>query len=81
MTGKFICELIPNSQVDSSRWVLKVKRYQKKFWLTINNLHYDLRQAPPPPWGPVSSLYAALVAKNKMILSIWNSGGGDFYSS
>ena len=70
MSSNLICKLIPNSQVDSSRQVFRVKRYQKKFCLTINNLHYDLRQAPPPPWSPASSLYAALAAENKMILGI-----------
>ena len=81
MGSKLICKLIPNSQMDSSRQVCRVERYQKKFWLTINNLHYDLRQTPPPPWSPVSSLHAAPAAENKMILGIWNSGRGDFYSS
>ena len=42
VNSNLICKLIPNSQVDSSRQVFRVKRYQKKFCLTINNLHYDL---------------------------------------
>ena len=42
MSSKLICKLIPNSQMDSSWRVCRVERYQKKFWLTINNLHYDL---------------------------------------
>ena len=31
MSSKFICKLIPNSQIDSSWWVCRVERYQKKF--------------------------------------------------
>ena len=81
MCSEFMCKLVSNSQMDSSRWVCRAERYQKKFWLTIHNLHYDLRHTPPPPWSPVSSLHAALAAENKMILGIWNSGRGDFYSS
>ena len=30
-TVKFICKLIPNSQMDSSRWVYRFEKHQKKF--------------------------------------------------
>ena len=31
MSSKFICKLIPNSQMDSSRWVYIFEKHQKKF--------------------------------------------------
>ena len=63
MNSKLVPMLIPTLQMDSSRTMFKVKRYQSKL-LTSYDLHYA-----PHAWSPVSSLYATSAAENNMTLS------------